>query len=87
MTVAEIITKAGGAVAVSAALAASGDPDLARTYWAVTKWKKIGVPRSHYDIIARLAKVSVSELHAANRAADEQRKHARPSGAALPSAA
>ena len=85
MTIADILDKAGGAGAVAEALAAGDDPSLVRTYWAVVKWRKIGVPRSHYDIIAQLAKVSVAEVHAANRAIDRARS--RPSGSPLPSAA
>lgn len=77
MTVNDIITRAGGPVRLANRL--HGTP-LERAASSIRKWVYNGIPRSHYDIVADLAGVTIADIHSANRKLSE----ARPStGCAL----
>lgn len=83
LSVSDIIERAGGPVRIANAIA---DGELRRTVSAIRKWNLNGIPRTHYDIVAGMASVTVMDVHEANRAlADASRQ--RPKSAALSSAA
>lgn len=83
LSVTDIIDRAGGPARVSERLACT---DLARTYAAVRKWTFRGIPRTHYDIVAELASVTIGDIHAANRLLSKASRQ-RPRSPALSSAA
>lgn len=62
-TVSDIISAAGGAVAIAAASEGAVTPD------AVYKWSRIGIPDRHWTFILPLAGATADEMLAANVAA------------------
>jgi hypothetical protein len=60
-TIPQIIEAAGGPKGI--ADASNGDVNA----WAPYKWKTNGIPQKHFDLIARLANVSIEHIHRANQ--------------------
>ena len=66
----DLIRKAGGPRAIATASERTSFPigDA-----AVHKWRVRGIPDTHWDLIAQLARVSVVTIHKINRSARERR--------------
>lgn len=63
LTIAVIIKRAGGAVAIASETKGELSAD------AVYKWPKIGIPDRHWPLVMRLSGASADEMLAANVAA------------------
>ena len=69
ITIPEIITRAGGAVAIAAKTSEVSPRPVSAD--AVYKWKNIGIPDYHWPIIMPMAKVTADQMLQANIIARE----------------
>lgn len=74
MTVGEIIGRCGrqdGTRWVNGAPCIEQESGRSLTRDAVYKWRKIGIPEKHWDLITRLSGVAIGDIFKANKLARE----------------
>lgn len=69
-TIPDLIEACGGPYKIAEASKSTADPI---GHWAVRKWPTNGIPRTHFELVRRLAKVSVDQIHKANLALGPRR--------------
>lgn len=70
MSIEDIIKAAGGPIAIRDASQKTAHPI---SHWSVYKWPKNGIPRLQMDLVSKLARVSITKVHAANVALEASR--------------
>jgi len=73
-TVDDLIKACGGPHKIAEASKKTRDPI---GHWAVRKWALKGIPRMHFELVRKLAKVTIDEIHTANLKVDGVRPLAR----------
>lgn len=73
-TITDLIEACGGPHKIAEASKKTRDPI---GHWAVRKWPMNGIPRTHFELVRRLGRVTVDEIHTANLKVDGARPLAR----------
>ena len=66
-TIPDLIEACGGPHKIAEASKKTRDPI---GHWAVRKWPMNGIPRTHFELVRRLGRVTVDDIHTANLKVD-----------------